>query len=136
MYFGPELSRIKPQLFWWIFIPLDLVCLVLQAAGGALSTVSSGSSQTGVDVALAGLSFQVAILVVFCCLFADYLIRYFRSGSAGSVTMRMRIFFGFLSTAIVLILGRCAYRCYELSQGYSDSDLITDEGLFIGLEGV
>ncbi|KAI1043865.1 hypothetical protein LB505_003376 [Fusarium chuoi] len=49
---------------------------------------------------------------------------------------RMRIFFGFLSAAVILILARCAFRCYELSKGYRNSDLITDEGLFIGLEGV
>jgi hypothetical protein len=42
----------------------------------------------------------------------------------------------FLALAVVLILGRSIYRAYELSQGYRDSDLITDEGLFIGLEGV
>jgi hypothetical protein len=48
----------------------------------------------------------------------------------------MRIFFGFVSAAVILILARCAFRCYELSEGYEDSDLITDEGLFIGLEGV
>ena len=113
-----------------------MVCLVLQAAGGALSTTSQGSSQTGVNIAMAGLALQVAVLVIFSALFADYMIRYFRSKSSHSLGLRMRVFFGFLSAAIILILGRCAYRCYELSKGYQHSDLITDEGLFIGLEGV
>ncbi|KAM5345855.1 hypothetical protein ACJ41O_011716 [Fusarium nematophilum] len=134
--FAPEISRFRPQLVWWIFIPADLVCLTLQAAGGALSTVSQGSSQTGIDVAMAGLAFQVAILVLFCVLLGDYLIRYFRSGKASALSNRMRIFFGSLSTAVLLILGRCIFRCYELSEGYQGSDLVTDEGLFIGLEGV
>ncbi|KAJ3533146.1 hypothetical protein NM208_g8121 [Fusarium decemcellulare] len=134
--FAPEISRFRPQLVWWIFIPADIICLTLQAAGGALSTVSQGSSQTGIDVAMAGLAFQVAILVLFCVLLGDYLFRYFRSGSASALSNRMRIFFGFLSAAVIMILGRCAFRCYELSEGYQDSDLVTDEGLFIGLEGV
>lgn len=112
------------------------MCLVLQAAGGALSTVSEGSSDTGVNIALAGLGLQVAVLFIFCLVFGDYLIRYFRMGSATALTMRIRLFFGFFSTSIILILGRCAYRCYELSKGYQNSDLITDEALFIGLEGV
>lgn len=135
-HFAPELSRFKPKVIWWIFIPADVVCLCLQAAGGALSTVSSGSSQTGVDVALAGLGLQVAVLVFFCIILGDYLFRYFRSASTDSLNLRMRLFFGFLSAAVLLILGRCAFRCYELSKGYSNSNLITDQGLFIGLEGV
>lgn len=134
--FAPEISRFRPELVWWIFIPADIVCLTLQAAGGALSTVSQGSSQTGIDVAMAGLALQVAILVLFCVLLGDYLFRYFRSGSASALSTRMRIFFGFLSAAVIMILGRCAFRCYELSEGYQDSDLVTNEGLFIGLEGV
>lgn len=112
------------------------MCLTLQAAGGALSTISQGTSQTGIDIALAGLALQVVILVLFCVLLGDYMFRYFRSGSASALSYRMRIFFGFLSAAVFMILGRCAFRCYELSQGYRDSDLVTDEGLFIGLEGV
>ncbi|KAL4727744.1 hypothetical protein ACLX1H_004432 [Fusarium chlamydosporum] len=135
-HFAPEVSRFRPDLVWWIFIPADVICLALQGTGGALSTISQGSSQTGIDVALAGLSLQVVILVLFCAILGDYLWRYFRSGSAGALSNRMRLFFGFVSAAVILILARCAFRCYELSEGYQDSDLITNEGLFIGLEGV
>ncbi|KAF7552550.1 hypothetical protein G7Z17_g4242 [Cylindrodendrum hubeiense] len=135
-YLAPEVSRIKPNLIWWIFIPADMVCLTLQAAGGALSTVSEGSSQNGVDIAMAGLALQVIVLFVFCVLMTDYLIRYFRSKPTNALSSRMRLFFGFLAAAVLMILGRCAYRCYELSEGYQDSTVITDEGLFIGLEGV
>jgi hypothetical protein len=100
-----------------------------------MSTVSSGSSQTGIDIALAGLGLQVAVLVFFCILLGDFLLRYFKSASVVSLSRRMRLFFGFLSLAVILILGRCSFRCYELSKGYTNSDLVTDQGLFIGLEG-
>ncbi|KAL7951747.1 RTA1 domain-containing protein [Trichoderma barbatum] len=135
-FLAPELSRIKPELFYWIFIPLDIVCLILQAAGGAMSTVSSGSSQTGVDIAMAGLGLQVGGLFFFSVLFADYVARYVRKRPSAPLGTRMRLFFGFLGSAILLIFTRCIYRCYELSKGYVHSDLITDQGLFIGLEGV
>ena len=64
--------------------------------------------------------------------------RYLRSRRGGTDVLdrRMRLFFGFLSLATVLILVRCAYRVYELSKGYTNSDLLRNEGLFIGLEGV
>ena len=66
---------------------------------------------------------------------ADYLIRYFRANSAKHLGSRFICFITSLTTAIVLILGRCAYRCQELSQGYQNSTVITDQALFIALEG-
>ncbi|TDZ35758.1 Sphingoid long-chain base transporter RSB1 [Colletotrichum trifolii] len=134
--FAPELSRIPPKAMYWLFISFDAFCLALQAAGGALSTTSKGSSHLGVNLAMAGLVIQVVVLVAFCALFADYMIRYNRSGLARALTRREKLFFGFLALAITLILARCAYRVDELSEGYSNSTKITDEGLFIGLEGV
>lgn len=98
---------------------------------------------------MAGLILQVIVLVIFCGFFADYMIRYLRllrlspsprraDGSAGIGTIgtRQKLFFGGLASAIVLILARCSYRVDELSEGYSDSGKITNEPLFIGLEGV
>ncbi|KAM0813310.1 putative Sphingoid long-chain base transporter RSB1 [Seiridium cardinale] len=139
-HFSPSLSRFRPNLFYWIFIPCDVVCLVFQAAGGALSTSSSGTSQIGVDMALVGLSLQVFAMVVFCGFFADYLIRYFRSdiyrsSSRGQLGRRPKLFFSFLALAILLILARCSYRLAELHEGYR-GNLVHDEPLFIGLEGV
>lgn len=160
-YFSPSLCRFPPRLLYWVFIPTDLVCLVFQAAGGALSTTSSGSSAVGVDLALAGLSLQVIAMVAFSAIFGDYLLRYVRferrqerarSGQlevaadsdghdderaafVSRLTPRMMVFFGFTGAAVLLILTRCAYRVAELHQGYSGS-IIQDQGLFIGLEGV
>ncbi|WYZ40748.1 hypothetical protein EsH8_IV_001089 [Colletotrichum jinshuiense] len=134
--FAPELSRIPTKVIYWLFISFDVFCLALQAAGGALSTTSLGSSDTGVNLAMAGLVIQVVVLVAFCALFADYMIRYTRSSASRDLTRREKVFFGFLALAVVLILARCSYRVDELSEGYSNSEKITDEGLFIGLEGV
>lgn len=138
-YFAPEISRFTPRLYYWIFIPGDLICLIIQAAGGAMSTTSKGANQTGVDLALAGLVLQVVFMLIFCALFADYLIRYARSSRAGAggpkFTRRLQLFFGLQATATLLILVRCAYRLAELHEGYG-GELVRDEGLFIGLEGV
>ncbi|CAI4218339.1 unnamed protein product [Parascedosporium putredinis] len=155
--FSPDLARIRPSLYYWIFIPADVVCLILQAAGGALSTISSGSNQTGIDLAFAGLILQVVVIATFCFLFADHMIRSYRRGrafaaaaatsdseypaaapdssSAEPEPWRMNAFLGGLASAILLILARCVFRCYELREGYSGSTM-SEEGLFIGLEGV
>ena len=135
VHLAPELSRFKPQLFYWIFIPFDLVCLALQAAGGAMSTDSTGADKTGVNISMAGLALQVVVLTAFVVCFADYMIRYLRSGRAAAFDWRLTAFFAGLSTAIVLILTRCAYRVAELKDGYNGT-LIQEEVPFIILEGV
>ncbi|KAM0562070.1 hypothetical protein ACHAPJ_002514 [Fusarium lateritium] len=132
-YFSPEFSRFKPQLFYWIFIPFDIVCLILQAAGGAMSTSDDGD--VGVDVSMAGLALQVIVLVAFIAAFADYMIRYLMSGQAKTFNWRLKTFFLGLSASIILILTRCIYRVAELREGY-DGDLIKHEIPFIILEGI
>ncbi|KAI1306597.1 parasitic phase-specific protein PSP-1 [Xylaria venustula] len=130
-----SLSRIKPKLYYIVFITSDFTSLVLQAVGGALSSVSNGTNAIGVDLALAGLIFQVVTMLLFVGLLADYLIRYFYDKPLNFVNIRLRVFLGSLSLAILLILGRCAYRVAELSEGYSGT-LFHNEPLFIGLEGL
>lgn len=135
-YLDLSLSRLPPKAYYYIFIPCDIVSIVLQAAGGGLSSDSQGASQAGVNVAIAGLSFQVFTLVVFLVIAGDYAVRYWRSSNQKRVLPRnFKVFVGFLSLGFLLILIRCIYRIDELSEGYS-GPLIHDEGLFIALEGV
>ncbi|KAM5350098.1 hypothetical protein ACJ41O_006603 [Fusarium nematophilum] len=140
--FAPEISRLSPRVLCWVFVLADITCLVLQAAGGALSSTSNGSSKMGVDIAMAGLILQVIVLVAFCIFFVDYMLRFAKlqrsrmSTMKNTITSRQRLFFGTLAASIILILGRCVYRVDELSEGYNDPEKITDEALFIGLEGV
>ncbi|KFA63862.1 hypothetical protein S40285_04477 [Stachybotrys chlorohalonatus IBT 40285] len=132
----PSISRFRPNLFYWIFIPVDIVSLVLQAAGGALSCLATTESavQEGVNISLAGLVFQVFTLLCFSLLFVDYLLRCKRTPSAWQfVDKRMMFFLTLLSMAIFFVLLRCVYRIVELHDGYF-SHWFRDEPLFIALE--
>ncbi|KAI0834447.1 RTA1-domain-containing protein [Hypoxylon sp. FL0890] len=129
----PSLSRVKPKLYYIVFIISDVFSLTLQGVGGGFSTSTTGSSKTGVDLTLTGLIFQVFSMVVFCTLLADYMIRYSKRRTITST--RLKIFLIFLSIAILLILTRCGYRVAELSDGYTGG-LIHNEPLFIALDGV
>ncbi|KAF5129655.1 Sphingoid long-chain base transporter RSB1 [Metarhizium anisopliae] len=135
MYFAPDLSRFNPQLFYWIFIPFDVICLILQAAGGAMSSNSNGDDRLGVNISMAGLALQVVVLTAFVVCFADYMVRYVRSGRTRSFGWRLNTFFLGLASSVLLILARCAYRVAELKDGYNGS-LIREEIPFIILEGV
>lgn len=121
-------------MFYWIFIPADIISLVLQATGGALSAVGTdeADTQVGVGISLAGLSFQVITLTLFSALFADYLVSYLRK-YRGQVSGRMKIFLVFLFLAVIFILVRCAYRIVELKDGYHGEDF-RNEPKFIALE--
>jgi Kef-type K+ transport system membrane component KefB len=114
---------------------MDIVSLVLQGTGGGLSASSSGSSQVGVDVAMAGLILQVIMLVAFSICFIDYMTRYLLSKETRKLGSRDKLFFTFLAVAVLSTLARCIFRADELKEGYS-GELIKHEDLFIGLEGV
>lgn len=136
MYLGAQYARFPPKFYYWIFIACDLLSLILQATGGALSSVSSGGSKAAVDVAIAGLSFQVFTLLIFILLALEYSVRYRKAErDASPLPTKFKSFLGFLSLSILCILIRCIYRIDELSDGYN-GPLIHDQGLFTGLEGV
>lgn len=58
----------------------DVVSLILQAAGGAITSIADEQSlrDTGVDIMIAGLVFQVVSLLVFSFLGVEYGIRAIR----------------------------------------------------------
>jgi hypothetical protein len=134
-FYSPDLARFARKTYIWIFLPCDIVSLTLQGVGGSLSAASSGGSDTGVKIAMAGLIFQVITLVAFIGLSVDWLVRLIRSKYASRLVARDGIFFSMLSLAMLAILVRCVFRAYELKEGYH-GDAITDEPLYIGLEGV
>ncbi|CEL10112.1 Putative Parasitic phase-specific protein psp-1 (Fragment) [Aspergillus calidoustus] len=132
-HINPHISRFKPKLLYWIFIPCDIVSLVLQAVGGALSCIASTEDgvQLGVDISLAGLVFQVFTLTTFTVTFLDYLNSCRRHRM--QLDRRMKVFLYLLFLSIFLILLRCVYRVVELHEGYF-SHFFRDEVLFIALE--
>ncbi|TQW00040.1 hypothetical protein V2A60_005451 [Cordyceps javanica] len=137
IYYAPDLSRFRPQLFYWVFIPFDVVCLILQAIGGALSTALKDNKRLGVDISMAGLILQVIVIAMFMGAFSDYMLRLVRSGRSRAELKAWRsiAFFSGLVAACIFILARCAYRVVELKDGYS-SKLFREETPFIVLEGV
>jgi len=151
--FGPENSRIQPESYTRIFIPCDLVSLLLQAAGGGLASSASHQDKSpviGDNIMVAGLSFQVLTLGVFMALCLDFAHRtYTRHRDLGAmnaldqspvfVSLRnSRRFKGFLfalTIATICIFWRSVYRVVELGEGWT-GNLIRKQWLFVGFEGV
>ncbi|KAF3923895.1 hypothetical protein AA313_de0206401 [Arthrobotrys entomopaga] len=139
IFLGPQYSRFSPKFYLWCFIPCDILSLVLQSIGGALSSTSSGGDGGAVDVSIAGLSFQVFTLLVFIGLSLEFTWRFRKATDSSMKRSKLpksfKIFVYFLSAAVFFILIRCAYRIAELKNGY-DGSLIHNEAGFIALEGV
>lgn len=108
---------------------------MLQAAGGAISTDANSDPQLGINISMAGLILQVVVLFAFAVCFADYMIRYVRSGRSSGFGWRLKAFFFGLTAATLLIFVRCVFRVAELKDGY-EGHLIREEIPFIILEGV
>ncbi|KAG7412713.1 RTA1 like protein-domain-containing protein [Fusarium sp. MPI-SDFR-AT-0072] len=134
-FVDPNVSRFSPKYFYWIFIPSDIISLILQAVGGAVSVVSTAQDdvKTGEDISIAGLVFQVVTLLCFVALFIDYVIRASKSPARYRLTKPILTFLFFLFLSTIFILIRCGYRIAELNGGYF-SAIFRDEGLYIALE--
>ncbi|KAK3363455.1 RTA1 like protein-domain-containing protein [Lasiosphaeria hispida] len=152
--FGPENSRIAPETYTRFFIPCDVVSLVLQAAGGAMASIASHNDdksglETGDNIMIAGLAFQVVTLLIFIVVTADFglnvLRRHRKLGAAAleqSETARqVRGSFRFrgllvaLAVATICIFWRSVFRVAELSEGWN-GPLTKRQDFFIGFEGV
>ena len=68
--YGENLSRVTPRTYTITFITCDFIALVLQATGGGLANTDSGTM--GTHIMVAGLSFQVASLLLFIALSLEF----------------------------------------------------------------
>lgn len=143
---SPAASRRKPSTYAKIFIPCDIVSLVVQGVGGGLASTEgqNGSNvNTPTHVLVAGLAFQTFTTAIFVGLTLEYFFRVWKLNRVHPEQVRMMtqskipfvVFVVFLSLAIVTIFIRTVYRVAELSGGWSGK-LYTTQRLFITLEGV
>lgn len=143
--YGAHLSSLKPRTYTLIFCGCDLISLVLQALGGALASTADTNSESnlGKNIMLAGLGFQVFSIILFCACCADFAVRVRKNKGSWNDRhidlVNSRLFKAFLFgllVAIVTIFTRSVYRCAELSGGFNGNLFVSDEAVFMVLEGV
>jgi len=142
--FGERWSRIKPRLYTYIFITGDLISLVLQAVGGAMAATAHDDrhqQDTGDNLMMAGISFQVVTLFFFGVAALDYLWRRRRASeplsfeAAGMMSsLKFRCFALGLTAAFVAVFVRCVYRIVEMAGGWQNP-VMQNEASFIVLDG-
>jgi len=143
--YGAHVSRFKPRTYTLVFCSCDVVSLVLQALGGAIASSSNtvSGSNLGKNIMLAGLIFQVFSLIIFAIACGDFAwrVRKFEGmwNPQHIELVKSRLFKSFLIglfIAGVTILIRSTYRVIELQGGFNGTLFVSDEALFMVLEGV
>lgn len=78
--YGRQYSQLKPMWYTYIFISFDVISLVIQAIGGGMAASQSAemkSTQSGTNVMIAGIVFQVFSMSVFLLFWFLFLYRVF-----------------------------------------------------------
>ncbi|CAF9942381.1 MAG: hypothetical protein ALECFALPRED_009719 [Alectoria fallacina] len=142
---GASFSRIRPKFYTWIFCLADLFSLILQGAGGGIAaTANHGSSmqQTGNNLMMAGIVWQVFTLLIFGGMVGDYASRVYARRSqleASAIKLmnatRFKLFTSGLVLAYLTIFTRCVFRIGEMAKGWGNP-IMQDQTDFIVLDGV
>jgi hypothetical protein len=143
--YGQQLSRFKPRTYTIVFCTCDIISLVVQALGGGIASAANtvSSSNLGKNTMLAGLSFQVFSLTLFEIAAGEFALRVVKGKGNWNpryiTLVKSRLFKAFLVgliVASVTIFSRSVYRCVELSGGFYGTLFVSDEALFMVMEGV
>jgi len=76
---GRKYSRIAPKTYLKIFVSLDVLALIIQAAGGAVASIATTDSatNTGGHVMLAGIFLQMFTMIGYTALAVEFLLRFY-----------------------------------------------------------
>ncbi|KAM0553087.1 hypothetical protein ACHAPJ_007635 [Fusarium lateritium] len=91
LWYGREYSFIKPVLYPWVFVGTDFFSIVIQAAGGGVSSVATdgensnqGLLDVGSGLLVAGVVFQMANMIFCGCLMLIYIWRRHKAIKSGA----------------------------------------------------
>ncbi|THH14780.1 hypothetical protein EW146_g5597 [Bondarzewia mesenterica] len=130
-HLGQQYSRLSAYWYTIIFCICDLIALVVQAVGGALAAeavqTKGGNPKNGGHIMLGGIVFQLAAIVAYSLLAAEFFMRYAHDAPVHPHTRyfrrpmdkNMKLMIGGLSFMTLTIFIRSIYRTIELSDGWT-----------------
>ncbi|OJJ01179.1 hypothetical protein ASPVEDRAFT_40736 [Aspergillus versicolor CBS 583.65] len=146
LYVGPESSRLRPNLYPWVFIGCDIGSIILQAAGGGVAGAAGDGKpdllNTGNSIMIAGIAFQIGTMAICGVLAVDFVYRARRNkasgekwGAGGGGRGGFYLFCAAEVWAYVTVLIRCIYRLPEMAGGWGNP-LMQNELEFLLLDGM
>ena len=137
--FGRQVSPLSPSMYLFIFCTVDAVSLIVQAIGGAFAATAyqktpMGNTSLGTHIMLAGITFQLASLIVFSFLFTKVMVKTFKLPGKLLHARKTQMVVGATIISVLVVVIRSIYRSIELAQGWTGY-LITHEVYFLVLDG-
>ncbi|KAJ7728349.1 RTA1-domain-containing protein [Mycena metata] len=140
---GTSYSRLTPKWYTILFLPCDIIALVIQAIGGGMASSANtlSGANVGAHVMLGGIVFQFVVIILFSALTVDFVRRYLHdrpvrveSTARGALTPRLKIMLAALAFSTTTLFIRSVYRIIELSGGWNGR-IIHTEVYFNVLDG-
>ncbi|KAJ7136413.1 RTA1 like protein-domain-containing protein [Mycena crocata] len=141
---GTSYSWLTPKWYTILFLPCDIIALVIQGVGGGMASSADdlAGANVGANVMLGGIAFQFAVIIIFSTISADVVQRYLRdkparpnnSGPRGVLTPQLKIMLAALLFSTTTLFIRSVYRIIELTGGW-DGRIIHTEVYFNVLDG-
>ncbi|KAJ7792206.1 RTA1-domain-containing protein, partial [Mycena olivaceomarginata] len=140
---GASYSRLTPKWYTIIFLPCDIIALVVQGVGGGMASSAPDldGANRGANVMLGGIAFQFVAIIVFTVLVLDFTQRYIRDRPVraggpprGAFTQHLKIMLSALAFSTTVLTIRSIYRLIELSGGWTGR-IIRTEVYFNVLDG-
>ncbi|KAH0557084.1 hypothetical protein GP486_005125 [Trichoglossum hirsutum] len=148
---GAEISRFKPRTYACVFVFCDVISILLQVVGGAITASARDNyqdanarrvRQKGVHIMLGGLAYQVFSLTLFMILWGEFSLRASKAPAEMKnqgfeklrSTFKFKAFRPALWLATICIFIRSVFRVVELNQGFG-GPIANNEPSFLVLEG-
>jgi len=145
---GARYSRLPPKWFTIVFCSFDLICLVIQAVGGASAAAAVGQGMNpakGGNIMLGGIVAQMIAIAVYVACAGEFFLRYFSDSpvrkedsettiQSGPLDQRMKYMVVGLTFATTCMFIRSVYRTIELANGFAGT-IISTQVYFNVLDG-
>ncbi|KAL3486459.1 RTA1 like protein-domain-containing protein [Aspergillus germanicus] len=137
-HYGDQYSLLRPKAYLWIFISVDVLSLIIQAAGAGIASSQlskpDGNPKRGSNIVAGGMIFQIVAMTVFVVCFAVFLRRLYSSLSSSGILRKHRFLIFAMTFSLVVIYVRNIFRAIQLIQGFTGY-LFIHERFFIALDG-
>ncbi|KAK1718048.1 RTA1 domain-containing protein [Colletotrichum acutatum] len=134
--------RVKATALTKIFVTMDVVCFLVQGAGGAMMSNTETASddpilRTGKQVYMIGCGLQLAFIVVFCGLMGRFYAKMRRAQRFDLDLKRIGAIVLVMFVVLVLIIIRIIFRLVEFGPGANmDNPILTNENYAFGLDAL
>lgn len=141
IHYGAEASILKPRLYPWILLGLDVVSIAIQVVGAAVSSSDDPETKdTATTILTLGVALQAANMLFCGGLMVLYWVRLRKDGGtqlcAGDALTKgkdQRLEFSIYGSVVAYVIVRCIYRP-ELA-GVWDGEVMQDESTLLILDG-